>query len=141
MFLERKWHLYWHYDIISIHGTTLGLHTDVMTHTILYYSFSDGVLIIILFCHGFIWHIVKVSIFIPVKSHGFAVSLTVLAMKSLSHADYEISHAFQLLQNLRNKYYGFMNKPIKPLVWVLVVSDLILATWMLTQNNRYPVSM
>ena len=33
---------------------------------------------------------------IPVKSHGFAVSLTVLAMKSRSHADYVISHAFQL---------------------------------------------
>ena len=30
------------------------------------------------------------------KSHGFAVSLTVLAMKSRSHADYVISHAFQL---------------------------------------------
>jgi len=33
---------------------------------------------------------------IPVKSHGFAVNLTVLAMKSRSHADYVISHAFQL---------------------------------------------
>ena len=65
---------------------------------------------------------------ILVKSHCFAVSLTVLAMTSRSHADYVISPAFQLLQNLRNKYYGFMNKPIKPLVWVLVVSDLILAT-------------
>ena len=38
---------------------------------------------------------------IPVKSHGFAVSLTVLAMKSRPHADYVISHAFQLKQNLR----------------------------------------
>jgi len=33
---------------------------------------------------------------IPVKSHGFAVSLTVLTIKSWSHADYVISHAFQL---------------------------------------------
>ena len=65
---------------------------------------------------------------IPVKSHGFAVSLTVLAMTSRSHADYVISHSFQLLQNLRNKYYGFMNKSVKPLVCVLVVSDLMLAT-------------
>ena len=30
------------------------------------------------------------------QSYGFAVSLTVLAMKSRSHADYVISHAFQL---------------------------------------------
>jgi len=37
---------------------------------------------------------------IPVKSHGFAVSLVILAMKSRSHADYVISHAFQLKQNL-----------------------------------------
>jgi len=29
---------------------------------------------------------------LPVKSHGFAVSLTILAMKSRSHADYVISH-------------------------------------------------
>jgi len=34
-----------------------------------------------------------------------------------------------------------MNKSDKPLVCVLVVSDLMLATWILTQNNRYPVSM
>jgi len=33
---------------------------------------------------------------IPVKYHGVAMSLTVLAMKSRSHADYVISHAFQL---------------------------------------------
>jgi len=33
---------------------------------------------------------------IPVKYHGFAVSLTVLSMKSRSHADRVISHAFQL---------------------------------------------
>ena len=33
---------------------------------------------------------------IPVKSHSFAVSLTVLAMESWSHTDYVISHAFQL---------------------------------------------
>ena len=38
---------------------------------------------------------------IHVKSHGFAVSLTMLAMKSRSHADYVISHAFQLKQNIR----------------------------------------
>ena len=38
---------------------------------------------------------------IPVKSHGFAVSLTILAKKSRSSADYGISHAFQLKQNLR----------------------------------------
>ena len=30
------------------------------------------------------------------KSHGIAVSLTDLAMKSRSHADYVISHAYQL---------------------------------------------
>ena len=39
--------------------------------------------------------------FIPVKSHGFAASLTILTVKSRSHADYVISHAFQLKQNLR----------------------------------------
>ena len=33
-----------------------------------------------------------------------------------------------------------MNKSVKPLVCVLVVSDLMLATWILTQNNRYPYS-
>ena len=38
---------------------------------------------------------------IPVKSHGFAVSLTILAMKSGSYADYVVSHAFQLKQNLQ----------------------------------------
>ena len=54
------------------------------------------------------------------------MNLTVLAMKSRSHADYVIAHAFQLEQNLRNKYYGFMNKSVKPLVCVLVVSDLML---------------
>ena len=37
---------------------------------------------------------------IPVKSHGFAMSLTMLAMKSRSHADYVIAHAFQLKPNL-----------------------------------------
>jgi len=36
------------------------------------------------------------QVYIPVKYHGFAVSLTVLAMKTRSHADYVISHAFQL---------------------------------------------
>jgi len=34
-----------------------------------------------------------------------------------------------------------MNKSVKPLVCVLVMSDLMLATWIRTQNNRYPVSM
>ena len=38
---------------------------------------------------------------IPVKSHGFAVSLTIWAMKSRSHAVYVMSHAFQLKQILR----------------------------------------
>jgi len=32
---------------------------------------------------------------------SFDVSLTLLAMKSRSHADYVISHAFQLKQSLR----------------------------------------
>ena len=32
---------------------------------------------------------------------GFPVSLTILAMQARSHADYVISHAFQLKQNLR----------------------------------------
>ena len=41
------------------------------------------------------------SLCIPVNSHGFSVSLMILAMKSQSHADYVISHAFQLKQNLR----------------------------------------
>jgi len=43
----------------------------------------------------------KLHKYIPVKSHDFAVSLTILAMNSRSHADYVISHAFQLKQNLR----------------------------------------
>jgi len=34
-----------------------------------------------------------------------------------------------------------MNKSVKPLVCVLVVSDLMLATCILTQTNRHPVSM
>jgi len=34
-----------------------------------------------------------------------------------------------------------MNKSVKPIVCVLVVSDLMLATGILTQNNRYPLSM
>ena len=34
-------------------------------------------------------------------SHGFAVSLTIMPMKSRSHGDYVISQAFQLKQNLR----------------------------------------
>ena len=54
---------------------------------------------------------------IPVKSHGIGNEITV------SH----ISHAFQLQQNLRNKYYGVMNKWVKPLVCVLVVSDLFVS--------------
>ena len=45
-----------------------------------------------------IWNKQPVTLFIPIKSHSFAVSLTVL--KSRSHADYAISHAFQLKQNL-----------------------------------------
>ena len=40
-------------------------------------------------------HSCQVSRF-RLESHGFAVSLTVLAMKSRSHADHVISHAFQL---------------------------------------------
>ena len=40
-----------------------------------------------------------------------------------------------------NKYYGSMNKSVKPLVCVIVMSDLMLATGILIQNNRYPVSM
>ena len=43
----------------------------------------------------------KLHKYIPVKSHDFAVSLTILATNSQSHADYLISHAFQLKQNLR----------------------------------------
>jgi len=42
--------------------------------------------------------IITVGIRILVKYHSFAVSLTVLAMKSLSQADYVISQAFQLKQ-------------------------------------------
>ena len=42
---------------------------------------------------------------IPVKSHGFAENLTIWAMKSRSQADYVISHAFQLKQNLRKKIW------------------------------------
>ena len=38
-------------------------------------------------------------IYVPVKSHGFAVSLASLAMKSRSHVDHVISHAFQLKRN------------------------------------------
>ena len=34
-----------------------------------------------------------------------------------------------------------MNKSIKPLVCVLVVSDLMFATRKLTQNYRYPASL
>ena len=34
-----------------------------------------------------------------------------------------------------------MNKTVKPLVSVLFVSDLMLATWILTQHNRYPASL
>jgi len=34
-----------------------------------------------------------------------------------------------------------MNKSVKPTVCVLVVSDLMLATGILTKNNRYPVSI
>ena len=45
--------------------------------------------------------------FIPVKSHGFAVSLTIFAMKSRSHADYVISHAFQIKQILRKLFLWF----------------------------------
>jgi len=52
----------------------------------------------------------------------------VLAMKSRSHAEYVITDAFQLQQILRNKYYGFIYKSVKPIVCVLVVSDLMLPT-------------
>ena len=34
-----------------------------------------------------------------------------------------------------------MNKTVKPLVSALVVSDLMLATGILTQHNRYPASL
>jgi len=34
-----------------------------------------------------------------------------------------------------------MNKSVKQLVCILVVSELMLATGILTQTNRYPVSM
>jgi len=34
-----------------------------------------------------------------------------------------------------------MNTSVKTLVCVLVVSDQMLATWIITQNNRYPASM
>ena len=52
----------------------------------------------------------------------------VLAMKSRSRAEYVITDAFQLHQILRNKYYGFIYKSVKPIVCVLVVSDLMLPT-------------
>ena len=63
----------------------------------------------------------KNTYIIPVKSHSFAVSLTVLAMELWSHTDYVISHAFQ--QKIRNKFYGFINELVKPLVCVLVVIE------------------
>ena len=34
-----------------------------------------------------------------------------------------------------------MNKSVKQIVCVLVVSDLMLATGILTKNNRYPLSI
>ena len=34
-----------------------------------------------------------------------------------------------------------MNKSVKPIVCVLVVSDLMLATGILTKTNRYPFSI
>ena len=55
-------------------------------------------------------------------------------MKSRSQPDYVISHAFQLKQIL-------LIKSVKTLVCVLVVSDVLLATGILTQTKRYPVSM
>ena len=55
-------------------------------------------------------------------------------MKSRSQPDYVISHAFQLKQIL-------LIKSVKTLVCVLVVSDVLLATGILTQTNRYPVSI
>ena len=78
---------------------------------------------------------------IPVKSHSFAVSLTLLAMKSQSHADYVFFLHFNLNKNYESQYYGFMNKSVKPIVCVLVVSDLMLATGILTKTNRYPLSI
>ena len=39
--------------------------------------------------------------YIPVKFHGFAMSFTILALKSRSQADYVICHAFQLKLNLQ----------------------------------------
>jgi len=41
------------------------------------------------------------NVCIPVISHGFAVSFTILAIKSRSHADYVISHAFQLKKTMK----------------------------------------
>ena len=41
-----------------------------------------------------IMHLFTAAICILLKSHGFVVSLTILAMKSRSHADYVICHAF-----------------------------------------------
>jgi len=89
----------------------------------------------------------KCPLNIPVKSHSFTVSLTILSMKSRSHIHYVSltilsmksrshihyvhSHAFQLKHFFEYKYYVLMNIPVKPLVWVLVVPEL-------TQTNRYP---
>jgi len=53
------------------------------------------------------WRFTHLTYRIPVKYHGFAVSLTILAMKSRSHANYVISHAFQLKQNLRKLILWF----------------------------------
>jgi len=43
----------------------------------------------------------KCDILPVLEQHTYLSSLTLLAMKSRSHADYVISHAFQLKQNLR----------------------------------------
>ena len=68
------------------------------------------------------------------ESHGFGNEITVSRwLRNFSR--------ISIIKKIRNKYYGFMDKSVKPLVCVLVVSDLLLATWILTQNNRYPVSM
>ena len=56
------------------------------------------------------------------KYNTYLSSLTVLAMKSRSHADFNYNKMYE------NKYYGFMNKSVKTLVCVFIVSYLMLAT-------------
>ena len=58
----------------------------------------------------------KCPLNIPVKSHSFTVSLTILSMKSRSHIHYVHSHAFQKKHFFENKYYVLMNISVKPLV-------------------------